>query len=103
MTNPASNAHVFGLADIANVFEFAASRLLAIRISLDKSHVVRSSKARSIVTWYLGWEGDAFITPFVNYCMLGMSQLELLNYQEFYDSFMKLPASPTGAWVAGRI
>jgi hypothetical protein len=35
--------------------------------------------------------------------MLGMSQLELLNYQEFYDSFMKLPASPTGAWVAGRI
>lgn len=62
-----------------------------------------------------------FITPLVHYCegrgisppfsrnlrffvgMLGMSQLEILNYQEFYDSFMKLPASPTGAWVSGRV
>ncbi|KAG1792280.1 uncharacterized protein HD556DRAFT_1309357 [Suillus plorans] len=34
--------------------------------------------------------------------MLGMSQTELLNYQEFYDAFMKLPAVHSGAWVTGR-
>ncbi|KAG1791612.1 hypothetical protein EV424DRAFT_1549198 [Suillus variegatus] len=116
-----TNAHQFGLADIANVFEFAASRLLAIRIALGKSHLVESGKVHAIVTRYLVWEGEVFITPLVHYCegrgislpfsrnlrffvgMLGMSQLEILNYQEFYDSFMKLPASPTGAWVSGRV
>jgi hypothetical protein len=35
--------------------------------------------------------------------MLGMSHMELLNYNEFYDSFMRLPAAPTGAWVNGRV
>ncbi|KAG1782094.1 hypothetical protein EV702DRAFT_1041809 [Suillus placidus] len=122
MSNPASTAQkVFGLANMANIFEFAASHLLAIRMTLDKSNLVTSSKVRYILTRYLMWEGDVFISPWVNYCegqgispplsrnlrffvgMLGMSQIELLNYQEFYDSCMKLLASPSGAWVTGRI
>lgn len=53
-----TDAHQFGLADIANVFEFAASRLLAVRIALDKSDLVQSAKVRSIVTRYLVWEGE---------------------------------------------
>jgi hypothetical protein len=35
--------------------------------------------------------------------MLGMCQVELLTDQEFYASFMKLPAEPSGAWARGRI
>ncbi|KAG1769728.1 hypothetical protein EV702DRAFT_1202756 [Suillus placidus] len=109
MSNPASTAQmVFGLADMANIFEFAASRLLAIRMTLDKSNLVTSSKVRYILIRYLMWEGDGISPPlsrnlrfFVG--MLGMSQMELLNYQEFYDAFMKLPASPSSAWVTGRI
>ncbi|KAG1779895.1 hypothetical protein EV702DRAFT_1194649 [Suillus placidus] len=122
MSNPASTTQkVFGLADMASIFEFAASRLLAIWMTLDKSNLVTPSKVRYILTRYLMWEGDVFMSPWVNYCedqgispplsrnlrffvgMLGMSQMELLNYQEFYDLFMKLPASPSGIWVAGRI
>ncbi|KAG2337858.1 hypothetical protein BDR05DRAFT_952302 [Suillus weaverae] len=119
---PASTAQkVFGFANMANIFEFATSCLLAIRMTLDKSNLVTSSKVQYILTRYLMWEGDVFISPWVNYCegqgispplsrnlqffvhMLSMSQMELLNYQEFYDSFMKLPASPSGAWVTGCI
>jgi hypothetical protein len=29
--------------------------------------------------------------------------MELLNYNEFYDAFMRLPAAPTSAWVNGRV
>ncbi|KAG1721476.1 uncharacterized protein EDB91DRAFT_1088441 [Suillus paluster] len=75
------------LAEMANIFEFATSRLLAIRMTLDTSTVVTSSKVRYIVTKYLMWEGD----------------MELLNYQEFYDAFMKLPVAPSTAWVTGCI
>lgn len=35
--------------------------------------------------------------------ILGMSQVELLNDQELYASFMKLPAQPSGPWVKGRL
>lgn len=49
---------ILGLADVANIFELAASRLLAIRIELGKTKLVTSSKVRLIVTKYLMWEGD---------------------------------------------
>ncbi|KAG1730437.1 hypothetical protein EDB19DRAFT_1912888 [Suillus lakei] len=35
--------------------------------------------------------------------MLGMSHMELLNYNEFYDKFMSMPASSSGAWVTGWV
>jgi hypothetical protein len=35
--------------------------------------------------------------------MLGMCQVELLTNQEFYASFIKLPAVPSGAWVRGWV
>lgn len=53
-----TDTHRFGLPDIAPVFEFAASRLLAIRIALGKSHLVESAKVRAIVSRYLMWEGE---------------------------------------------
>ncbi|KAG1731777.1 hypothetical protein EDB19DRAFT_1831596 [Suillus lakei] len=105
---------IVGLTDVANIFEFAASRLLAIRMMLGTTKLVTSSK-------YLMWEGDAFISPWVNICqdmgislplsrnlqfftgMLGMNHMELLNYNEFYDKFMSILASPSGAWVTGRV
>ncbi|KAG2096504.1 uncharacterized protein F5147DRAFT_656579 [Suillus discolor] len=128
MSHPASTENNYpsiqralGLADMASIFEFAASQLLAIWMTLDTSNLVTSSKVRYIMTRYLMWEGDVFISPWVNYCegmgispplsrnlrffvgMLGMSQTELLNYQEFYDAFMKLLAVHSGTWVTGRI
>ncbi|KAG2103995.1 uncharacterized protein F5147DRAFT_654514 [Suillus discolor] len=83
------------LADMANIFDFVASRLLAIRTTLETSTHVKSSKARH----------NVFILPWVALCegILGMSQAELLNDQELYASFMKLPVQPSGPWVKGRL
>ncbi|KAG1864095.1 hypothetical protein C8R48DRAFT_672807 [Suillus tomentosus] len=53
----------------------------------EQSTLVKSAKAYHIVTRYLIWEGDA----------------ELLNDQELYTSFMKLPVEPSGPWVKGHM
>ncbi|KAG2086320.1 uncharacterized protein F5147DRAFT_659239 [Suillus discolor] len=119
--SPTSDRTTFDLTDMANIFEFAASHLLAIRIALEDSALVTSAKIRHIIARYLMWEGEVFILPWVAFCeglsispplsrnlrfftgMLGMSQVELLTDQELYDSFMKLLPLPSGPWVRGRI
>ncbi|KAG1751887.1 hypothetical protein EDB19DRAFT_1903852 [Suillus lakei] len=90
-------------------------------MTLGTTKLVTSSKVQYIVIKYLMWEGDAFISPWVNICqgmgispplsrnlrfftgMLSMSHMELLNYNEFYDKFMSMPVSPSGAWVTGQV
>ncbi|KAG1737442.1 hypothetical protein EDB19DRAFT_1909759 [Suillus lakei] len=90
-------------------------------MTLGTTKLVTLSKVQYIVTKYLMWEGDAFISPWVNICqgmgispplsrnlqfftgMLSMSHMELLNYNEFYDKFMSMLASPSGAWVTGQV
>ncbi|KAG1731223.1 uncharacterized protein EDB91DRAFT_1252285 [Suillus paluster] len=109
----------FDLADMANIFEFARSRLLAIRRSLENTTL--SSATVLIISKYLMWEGEVFFLPWVTYCeglsicpplscnlrwfigILGMSSMELLTYRELYDNFMKLPVEPSGAWVTGWV
>ncbi|KAG1725237.1 hypothetical protein EDB19DRAFT_1915153 [Suillus lakei] len=108
--SPTGDLTTFDLADMANIFEALANTTL-----------VTLAKVRLIVTKYLMWEGEVFILPWVSFCeglsispplshnlqffvrILGMSLVELLDYQEFYDSFMKLPVEPSGAWVRGRV
>ncbi|KAG1717406.1 hypothetical protein EDB19DRAFT_1923108 [Suillus lakei] len=88
---------------------------------LGTTKLITSSKVQYIVIKYLMWEGDAFISPRVNICqgmgispplsrnlwfftgMLGMSHMELLNYNEFYNKFMSMPVSPSSAWVTGWV
>ncbi|KAG1741938.1 hypothetical protein EDB19DRAFT_1907716 [Suillus lakei] len=119
--SPTGDLTTFDLANMANIFEFAASRLLAICRVLANTTLVTSAKVCLIVTKYLMWEGEVFILPWVSFCeglsislplsrnlrffvgILGMSLVELLDYQEFYDSFMKLLAEPSGAWVRGHV
>ncbi|KAG1871357.1 hypothetical protein DFJ58DRAFT_837308 [Suillus subalutaceus] len=108
-------------ANMANIFEFAASRLLAIQSELETSTLVTSPRDRQIVVKYLIWEGDAFILPWVAFCegmsinpplsrnlrffvsTLGMKQVELLDEEEVYASFMKLRPEPGVPWVRGRL
>ncbi|KAG2111434.1 hypothetical protein DEU56DRAFT_762204 [Suillus clintonianus] len=110
----------FNLADMANIFEFAASRLLAIRTSMENKPPP-SSATRLIFSKYLMWEADAFFMPWITYCegmciapplsnrlrycvgILGMSSTELLTYRQLYDQFMQLPVEPSGAWARGRV
>ncbi|KAG1720013.1 hypothetical protein EDB19DRAFT_1918316 [Suillus lakei] len=117
-SSPTGDRPTFDLADMANIFEFAASRLLAIHRSLENTTPVSSAK-RLIVSkkkaphvFFLPWiaycEGLSICLPlsrnlrwFVS--LLGMSSVELLNYRELYEGFMKLPVEPSGAWVRGRV
>lgn len=46
------------LANMANMFEFTASRMLTIWTILEQSTLVKLVKARHIMTRYLMWEGD---------------------------------------------
>lgn len=55
------------LADMANIFEFAASRLLAIRTTLENSTRMKSAKARHNMSRYLMWEGDVSVDS-VSFC-----------------------------------
>jgi hypothetical protein len=48
----------FDLSDMAHIFEFAASRLLAIRMTLELSKNETSPRLRGIITKYLMWEGE---------------------------------------------
>ncbi|KAG1721300.1 hypothetical protein EDB19DRAFT_1835576 [Suillus lakei] len=49
---------IMGLANVANIFEFAASQLLAIWMTLGTTKLVTLSKVQYIVIKYLMWEGD---------------------------------------------
>lgn len=56
--SPTGDRTTFDLADMANIFEFAVSRLLAIRIALEDNPLVTSAKVCHIVARYLMWEGE---------------------------------------------
>ncbi|KAG1717218.1 hypothetical protein EDB19DRAFT_1923789 [Suillus lakei] len=96
-SSPTSDRPTFDLADMANIFEFAASRLLAICRSLENTTPASLAK-HLIVSKHLMWEGDVFFLPWIV-----MSSVELLKYRELYEGFMKLPVEPSGAWVRGRV
>ncbi|KAG1720290.1 hypothetical protein EDB19DRAFT_1836059 [Suillus lakei] len=64
--SPTSNLTTFDLADMANIFEFTASRLLAIRRALANTTLVTSAKVHLIVTKYLMWEGESPFSEFTH-------------------------------------
>ncbi|KAG1725102.1 hypothetical protein EDB19DRAFT_1915219 [Suillus lakei] len=66
-SSPTSNHPTFDLADMANIFEFTTSRLLAIHRSLENTTSVSSVKCL-IVSKYLMWEGNVFFLPWIAYC-----------------------------------
>ncbi|KAG1719640.1 hypothetical protein EDB19DRAFT_1836547 [Suillus lakei] len=95
-------------------------RVLKPNQSLENTTSVSSVKCL-IVSKYLMWEGNVFFLPWIAYCeglsicpplscnlrwfigLLSMSSVELLNYRELYESFMKLLVELSGAWVRGRV
>ncbi|KAG1749485.1 hypothetical protein EDB19DRAFT_1904603 [Suillus lakei] len=119
-SSPTGDRPTFDLANMANIFEFTASRLLAIHRSLENTTPASSVK-HLIVSKHLMWEGDVFFLPWIAYCeglsiclplshnlrwfvsLLSMSLVELLNYWELYEGFMKLPVEMSRAWVRGQV
>ncbi|KAG2127660.1 hypothetical protein DEU56DRAFT_758545 [Suillus clintonianus] len=99
----------FDLADMANIFEFAVSRLLAITvIHGEQTSSIIGNAANFQQVPYVGGRCMCIAPPLSNrlrYCVgiLGMSSTELLTYRQLYDQFMKLPVEPTGAWARGRV
>ncbi|KAG1796140.1 hypothetical protein EV424DRAFT_1547222 [Suillus variegatus] len=110
------------MSDITSIFEYASSRLSAIRTELETSHVSLTPRTRRIIGKYLNWEGESFTLPWMSFCaglsispplsrnlrffvgVLSMKQVGLItNYEEVYDAFMTLPAAPPGPWQKGQL
>ncbi|KAG2086763.1 uncharacterized protein F5147DRAFT_781538 [Suillus discolor] len=102
------------LTDIATIFEYATSRLSAIRTQLESSRLKLPQKTHRIIGQYLNWEGESFTLPWISFCArLSISLLLsrnlcffvglLTNFEEVYDSFMTLLAAPAGPWQKGRL
>ncbi|KAG2096760.1 uncharacterized protein F5147DRAFT_778269 [Suillus discolor] len=110
------------LADIAGIFEYATSRLSAIRTKLESTRLTLPMKTRWIIGQYLNWEGESFTLPWMSFCaglsislplsrnlqffigVLSMKQVGLVtNFEEVYNAFMTLPAALAGPWQKGRL
>ncbi|KAG1786210.1 uncharacterized protein HD556DRAFT_1449945 [Suillus plorans] len=91
------------MSDIASIFEYASSRLSAIRTELETSHVSLTPRTCRIIGKYLNWEGESFTLPWMSFCaglsispplsrnlrffvgVLSMKQVGLItNYEETY-------------------
>ncbi|KAG1801922.1 hypothetical protein EV424DRAFT_1545318 [Suillus variegatus] len=91
MSHPASTEtnypciqRALGLADMASIFEFATSRLLAIWMTLNTGNLVTSSKVQYILTRYLMWEGDVTGCIVRTYPMAWWNQaFDTVDYQTF--------------------
>ncbi|KAG1839424.1 hypothetical protein F4604DRAFT_1691271 [Suillus subluteus] len=109
------------LADFANLFKYAGSRLLKILRVLEQTKDNTSRKVRKNIGMYLNWEAEAFTIPWVTFCtglsinppllhnlryligLLAMKQLKMLeSYTDVYDSFMTLSVDPPATWMRGR-
>ncbi|KAG1794021.1 hypothetical protein EV424DRAFT_1548129 [Suillus variegatus] len=105
------------MSDIASIFEYASSRLSAIRTELEISNLTLPQRTCWIIGKYLNWEGESFTLPWMSFCaglsispplsrnlrffvgVLSMKQVGLLgNYEEVYDAFMTLPATYWTPW-----
>ncbi|KAG1854726.1 hypothetical protein C8R48DRAFT_675509 [Suillus tomentosus] len=112
----------FILKDFTQIFEHAGSRLLAIRIELEKTKLTISPDDRRVIGEYLNWDIEAYTLPWMAFCaglsinpplskhlrhmvgMLSMKQLDMLkDYTEVYEAFLSLPVSPSGPWTKGRL
>ncbi|KAG1832499.1 hypothetical protein EV424DRAFT_1533673 [Suillus variegatus] len=111
----------FTLKDFTQIFEHAGSRLLAIRIELEKTKLTISPDDRWTIGKYLNWDIEAYTLPWMAFCaglsinpplskhlrhmvsVLSMKQLDMLkDYAEVYDAFLSLLVSPSGPWTKGR-
>ncbi|KAG1829557.1 hypothetical protein DFJ58DRAFT_848672 [Suillus subalutaceus] len=67
-TLPKSAASAFSIWDVANIFEYATSRLTAIRIAVLEDDIDHSNSYQFSFVRYMVWEAEHFVTPSVNMC-----------------------------------
>ncbi|KAG2111347.1 uncharacterized protein F5147DRAFT_651522 [Suillus discolor] len=106
----------FTLKDFTQIFEHAGSRLLIIRIELEKTKLTISPDDRGQLNF------QAYTLPWMAFCarlsinpplskhlcqvvdVVSMKQLSMMaDYMEVYDSFLSLPVSPSGPWTKGHL
>ncbi|KAG1829899.1 hypothetical protein F4604DRAFT_1947369 [Suillus subluteus] len=113
VSNTESEEHLaFDLSDMANIFEYAGSRLLAAWTSLNKE-LIRSARFRNAIGEYLDWEAKSFIPPWVALCEKSCVHLPLtqnlkifigmLHDSDTYEAFMKIPVEPSSTWIRGSM
>ncbi|KAG1880190.1 hypothetical protein F4604DRAFT_1922872 [Suillus subluteus] len=110
----------FDVSDVANIFKYAGSRLLAIRTMLESRWGVISAEGRIILNEYLNWEAESFLLPWVSVCesartdppvsqnlhiFLGIFRTGTVRQvaKEMYLAFMNIPAEPSSAWVTSHV
>ncbi|KAG1772257.1 hypothetical protein EV702DRAFT_1270707 [Suillus placidus] len=56
------------LWDASKIFEYTTAQFTAICLALDKSYVPRTLIFQRQFIWYLLWEAEKFVFPFINIC-----------------------------------
>ncbi|KAG1857760.1 hypothetical protein F4604DRAFT_1685066 [Suillus subluteus] len=89
----------FHVSDVANIFEYAGSRLLAIRTMLESRQGVISAEGHIILNEYLNWEAENL------HIFLGIFRTGTVRHvaEEMYSVFMNIPAEPSSAWVTSHV
>ncbi|KAG1851429.1 hypothetical protein DFJ58DRAFT_842133 [Suillus subalutaceus] len=89
----------FDVSDVANIFEYAGSRLLAIWTMLESRRGVISAEGRIILNEYLNWEAENL------HIFLGIFRTGTVRHvaKEMYSAFMNIPAEPSSAWVTSHV
>ncbi|KAG1879778.1 hypothetical protein F4604DRAFT_1922988 [Suillus subluteus] len=110
----------FDVSDMANIFEYAGSRLLAIWTMLESRRGVILAEGHIILNEYLNWEAESFLLPWVSVCesartdplvsqnlhiFLGIFRTGTVRHvaEEMYLAFMNIPAEPSSAWVTSHV